>query len=214
MKKIEWKILILTVTVCLMPILGGIVYYDKLPDQVAIHFDLYGNPDNYWHKSAFVVGIPIFMAIIQILCCLTSDLCDEEKEANKKAVSVFKLLIPIITCVLFMATIKYALGINIDIRKIVCLLLGILFIATGNYVPKTKGSYVVHVQRTPNEKLNKKIAKITGYSFIILGIFLMVSAFCEKLITVTAIVFLLEIILLIAISIRAGIEYKKSDNKE
>ena len=113
-----------------------------------------------------------------------------------------------------MATIKYALGINIDIRKIVCLLLGILFIATGNYVPKTKGSYVVHVQRTPNEKLNKKIAKITGYSFIILGIFLMVSAFCEKLITVTAIVFLLEIILLIAISIRAGIEYKKSDNKE
>lgn len=210
MKKINLKILIITVIVCLLPIFGGLYYYDVLPEQIAVHFDFNGNPDNYWHKSVFIFVLPIIMAAIQILCCLSSDLCDEEREANKKAAAVFKWIIPGITCVLFATTLNYALGVNVNIGKIGALLFGVLMILSGNYIPKTKGSYVIHVQRTPNEHLNKKIAKITGYSSIIIGILSIISVFFEQFFTITAIAFLVEIVLIIAIGIRCAIEYKRA----
>ena len=40
MKKIDWKILIVTSLLCLAPIAIGLMYYDALPESVAIHFDI------------------------------------------------------------------------------------------------------------------------------------------------------------------------------
>ncbi|WP_407668712.1 DUF1648 domain-containing protein [Paenibacillus bouchesdurhonensis] len=41
-------------------------YYNKLPDQVAIHFDHAGNPDNYEPKFLAAFGIPALMLVVYI----------------------------------------------------------------------------------------------------------------------------------------------------
>ena len=41
MKFFKWKIFIITSIVCLLPILLGISLWSKLPDTMAIHFDIY-----------------------------------------------------------------------------------------------------------------------------------------------------------------------------
>lgn len=40
MKVIKWKILLRTCAVCLLPILFGILAWDALPEQMAIHFNI------------------------------------------------------------------------------------------------------------------------------------------------------------------------------
>lgn len=215
MKKINFKILIITTLVCLLPIFSGLYYYDSLPDQMAIHFNLEGEADGYASKAFFAIGLPICMAVLQVIVCLTSDLCDNEKEANKKTISVLKWFIPILTFILFTTTINYSINGKFDVSKIALILVGLIFVVTGNYVPKTKGSYVIHVPRTQNEKLNKKVARIIGCIFIILGILFVVAAFFESIRIISLIAILISIVLIVIITIRCIIEdVRLKNNKE
>lgn len=90
MKKIDWKILILTMIVSLLPIGIGLAFYDDLPDNIAVHFDINNTPDNYFSKAGFVFGMPVLMAFIQLFCCVINDVSNQNKEANKKATVTFK----------------------------------------------------------------------------------------------------------------------------
>jgi len=187
MKKINLKTLIVTSLACLLPILIGLVYYNQLPEQVAIHFDVNNNPDNYFSKAAFVFGMPIIMMLIQVFCCLMSDLTDKNKEANKKAMSVFKWIIPMITIVLYIVTILYALGKALDIRVIVMFILGIMFIVMGNYTPKTKGMLHFGTKKITDEELERKVSRICGYMFIINGLMFILSTIFNPIVSISVV---------------------------
>ena len=51
MKKIDKKMLLFGILLCLLPMLIGFYYYDLLPDKIAIHFNMQGNPDNFVSKT-------------------------------------------------------------------------------------------------------------------------------------------------------------------
>ena len=61
MKFFKWKIFFITSAVCLLPILLGILLWDRLPDIMAIHFNIYGEADNFASKSFVVFGLPIIL---------------------------------------------------------------------------------------------------------------------------------------------------------
>lgn len=188
MKKINLKNLIITVIVCLLPIIIGVLFYNKLPESVAIHWGINNNPNGYFSKLAFVFGLPIMMAVLQIFCCISSDLSDKNPEANKKAVTIFKWIIPILTIVLYIITIMYALGSNLDIRKIVMVILGIVFIVFGNYMPKVRGSYYINMKalwiKNKDEKLANRVIKHIAYMLIITGILCILSILFEPIISI------------------------------
>lgn len=52
-------------------------------------------------KSLIITSI---VCLLPIFCCIVSDLSDKNPEANKKAVTVYKWIIPIITVVLYKET--------------------------------------------------------------------------------------------------------------
>ena len=157
MKKIDLKMLIITCLACLLPIFLGITFYNQLPEQVAIHFNINNEPDGYFSKPAFVFGMPVIMVAIQAFCCIVSDLDDKNKEANKKALRVIKWIIPIITVILYIVTIIFALGNALDIRRIVMIIIGLELIILGNYTPKTKG--YMNGMKNLNEEDYKNIAR-------------------------------------------------------
>ena len=146
MKKINIKSLIITSIVCLLPIICGLILYNNLPDTIAIHWGIDNNPNGYFSKPAFVFGLPMMMVALQIFCCIVSDLSDKNPEANKKAITVYKWIIPTLTVVLYIVTIAVALGNDLDIRKIVMIILGITFIISGNYMPKVRGNYYMNLK--------------------------------------------------------------------
>lgn len=180
MEKKNKKTLILTVLVCLLPILLGIVLYSKLPEQMPIHFNLNNEPDNYAPKNFALFGIPIIMALVQAICLLFTMKISKLKHNEKpKIIKIMEWFIPIITVLIYIIMIEVPLGSTVYVGKSVCLILGISFIIIGNYMPKMSyevGKVVLHPM-PKSEKSFREILKIMGCSFIVLGIiFLLLTA--------------------------------------
>lgn len=167
MKKIDWKNLIITSLICIIPIIFGIVLYEKLPDQMAVHFGINNEPNEYAPKEFALFGIPIFMTLLQIVCCIFSDLL-EQKRQNKKYISIYKWIIPII-------------GIVLDMRMIVCITLGILFTILGNYLPKTIPNklQLTYMRKEHWEKIKRPVA----YFFVVMGLLFVISTFLNPLVS-------------------------------
>ena len=169
------KTLILTVIICLLPMILGVAFYNMLPEQMPIHFTIGDTPDNYAPKNFVLFGIPVIIAIVQAICIITITKVNKLKNSeNPKIIKIMEWFIPIITVLLYIITIEVPLGSTVYIGKSVCLILGIPFIIIGNYLPKMSyevGKVVFH-PAPKNEKSFRKIIKIMGYGFIIIGIVL------------------------------------------
>ena len=195
MKKINWKILIITSIVCLLPIILGILVYDSLPEEIAIHWNIENEPNNYTSKAIAVFGLPIILTLLQIFCCVVSDINEIKKENKPKFVEIIKWVIPIIDIMTYFSTIGIALGYDIDIRKCVCVFLGLIFMVLGNYFPKmsyedAKGK--IHPM-PDNEKSFKKMSRMMGYSIVIFGFALLISIFFKPIISCLVIVLIIVV---------------------
>lgn len=176
MEKKNRNKLIITVLVCLLPMLLGIVLYNKLPEQMPIHFTIGDTPDNYANKSFALFGIPLIMAIVQAMCMFST----RNKLKNKEKPRIIKIMewfIPIVTVLIYVIMVEVPLGSDVYVGKSICLILGILFMIIGNYLPKmsydtAKGIF----HPTPkSEKSFRKMSKVMGYSFIFIGILLLIA---------------------------------------
>lgn len=84
MKFLKKKSLIVSCAVCLLPIAFGLAIWSKLPDIVAIHFNIHNEADAFASKSFAVTGFPILMMLLQIVCCLINDINSAKHGERKK----------------------------------------------------------------------------------------------------------------------------------
>lgn len=172
-KMIKWKIFTLTCAVCLIPIIIGIVLWNKLPDTIAIHFDINNNPDNFASKGFAVFGLPLMMVGLQLICCLINDVNAYKFGDRVKFERATKWIIPIMTIILQGITFGYALGVNIDIRKCAMIICGAVFLVIGNYLPKFDYIKNKDVEKEKARKINRFI----GFMSVIMGILAIISVF-------------------------------------
>ena len=195
-KKIDWKILIITGLICLIPMIFGVILYDQLPEQMAVHFGVNNEPNSFAPKEFALFGIPIFMFALQVFCCIFSDFMEEKKQ-NKKYITIYKWIIPIIEMVVYLTMLAYGAGIELDMRMIVCITLGIVFTLVGNYMPKTE----------PNKlQMNyiradfwKKLKRPAGYFFVIIGLAFIISAFLNSMVSLILLGIIIAVAILITI---------------
>ena len=193
MKKINIKITVITSLICLLPIILGIALYNRLSPQIAIHFDINNNPDNYVSKNLAVFGLPVLMTLLQIFCCIISDINSAYKGSQPKIEWILKGIIPAITVILYISTIIYDLQKDLDIRRIACFIVGTIFILIGNYIPKINYGPTVGIHLTnliKNEFIWKKVNRIIGYSFVILGILFIISLLLPPVFSVICLLFI------------------------
>ena len=173
MKKFKWKIFVITSIVCLLPVLLGIYLWDNLPETMAIHFNIYGEPDNFASKGFVVFGLPMLMVVLQGFCCFINDLNAYKYGERKKFETVTKWIIPCMTVVLQIITLGYGLGWDLDIRKAVSFIVGVIFLVIGNYLPKF--DYIKNYD-VDTEKA-RKINRFIGYETVGMGILFLISIF-------------------------------------
>ncbi len=177
MEKKNRKIQIITVLVCLLPMILGGILYQKLPEQMPIHYTVNDIADNYAPKNFALFGLPIIMAIIQGICLLFTNQVSSFKEQKKpRIIKVMEWFIPILTVFIYIIMIEVPLGSDVYVGKSVCFILGILFIIIGNYLPKVSyevGKTMFH-PKPKSEKSFRKLSKIMGYSFILIGVIFLI----------------------------------------
>ena len=201
MKFIKWKTLIITCVVCLLPILLGLALWDKLPDTMAIHFDINNHPDNFASKGFVVFGLPLLMLLLQCFCCFINDINVYKHGECKKLERATKWIIPVMTMVLQIVTLGYGLGWNFDIRKMVMLIVGVVFIVIGNYLPKL--DYIKNYD--VNSDKARKINRFIGFETVIMGIIYIISIFLPPAASVVCLILLIPYaIVSIAYGIKNG----------
>lgn len=79
------KSFILSIIVCLLPIALGIILYEKLPNDMPMHFSTANGVDNYANKNFVIFGLPILMAFVQTILMIVM------KKANRETSTVIKI---------------------------------------------------------------------------------------------------------------------------
>ncbi len=203
MKFIKWKSIIVTCIVCLLPILLGVVLWDSLPGNMAVHFDIHNKPDNFSSKAFVVFGLPLLMVCLQIFCCIINDINAKKHGERVKFERATKWIIPVMTIVLQAITFGYNLGYNIDIRKTTALIVGIVFLVIGNYLPKFDYIKNYDIDTEKARKINRFIGCIT----VVMGIMSIVSIFLP---TIATVIWLCLLIPYALISIIYGIKHGRN----
>ena len=65
MLKSNKKTLIIASIVTLLPVLIGIVLWNRLPDRMAIHFGINNEADGFSSRALAVFGLPLFLLAVE-----------------------------------------------------------------------------------------------------------------------------------------------------
>ncbi|MBO5454848.1 MAG: DUF1648 domain-containing protein [Clostridia bacterium] len=192
MKFMKWKSFVITGVVCLLPIFLGLILWDKLPDYVAIHFDINNHPDNFASKSFAVFAMPLLMVVLQFFCCFVNDINAYRHGERKKFEKVTKWIIPCLTIILQTVTLCYAIGFDLDIRKVTSILVGIIMLVIGNYLPKF--DYVKNYD-VDTEKA-RKINRFIGFETVIMGVLFLISSLLPPIVSLCCIIMLIPFVII------------------
>lgn len=180
MKKNNIKITIITTIVCLLPMIMGAIMYQQIPEQIPNHYGINSAPNQYVSKDYMLFGLPIIMAVTQLICCFIFFIFyGKNIKKMPKIVSIVEWFIPILTIGIYFIILQGALGMTKLIAQSIGLVIGILVFLIGNYIPKIsyEDSLKIFHPILADEKSFRRYARIMGYSFALIGILAILISF-------------------------------------
>ena len=177
----------------LILIIFNILFYDKMPAELPTHWNFQGEADDYSSKFHAMVLTHGFLVVMNIFACFMLDNDPRNKKQKNFLMTLSKLAMPAIMIVVYTITVMVGLGRDVNVSVIIPLFVGLLFIAIGNYLPKTRRNYTMGIKLpwTLNSDENwRRTHRLGGICFVIIGLCLILSVFLKS-----EIVFLVPLIL-------------------
>ncbi len=212
-KNNKWK-LIISSAIILSPIIAGLLLWNGLPDKVATHWNFAGEVDGYSSKGFAVFFLPSFLLFVHWLCTILTTFDKKNQGQNKKAMSIVFWICPAISILTSSAIYAHSFGIDFNIAAITMVLLGLMFIVIGNYMPKIKQNSTLGVKvpwTLKNEENWNATHRFCGKVWVIGGFVILPCAFLPQ--TVSMIIMLTALPLLVIIPIIYSYIYHKKQSK-
>ncbi|MBQ4150577.1 MAG: SdpI family protein [Clostridia bacterium] len=146
MIKKNLKKIIFTSIVTLLPIIAGLLIWDKLPDEVPTHFGPDGMADGWSSKPFAVFGMPLMLLGFHLLCIFGSSLDPKHKNINSKMLTLVLWICPVISILVSSFAFCVSLGYKVNVTAIMMLFVAATFIIIGNYLPKCRQNYTVGIK--------------------------------------------------------------------
>lgn len=176
----KWKEILLLV-ISLSPAIGGLLLYNRLPETMASHFGVNNEVNGTMSREMSLLMLvllgllPLFIRVMRAI--------DPKKANFEKFPAAFEVTrygVTLLLTVVGWSIILFNLGYHIDMRKVIMILIGVLFAAMGNFLTQVKPNYTFGI-RTPwtlaNEEVWRKTHRLGGPLMMIGGIIAFVSAF-------------------------------------
>lgn len=185
--KNEKKIIRIMWVIAILPLIVTIVMFNRLPQQIPMHWDFQGQVDSWYPKFPGAFILPAIAIIITAMVSIVPKLDPkrENYEKFKPQYLMIRFLLVIIFVVLDFVTIAISMGAEfIRVDFVAKLIAGILFIVIGNLMPKFKHNYFVGI-KTPwtlsNEDVWQKTHRHGGMVWFAAGFACSVLAFIPGL---------------------------------
>lgn len=180
MIKKNWKILLITSLLILLPALAGIVLWDQLPEQIPTHWNPSGEVDRWSSKAFAIFGLSGILLAAQWFCTLGTRADPKKDNHPQKILHLVLWIIPVISNLLYAITYAVALGKEVRIEVIMPVFMGLLFAIIGNYMPKCKQNYTIGIKIpwTLNSEENwNRTHRFAGRLWVVCGIVIMLTGF-------------------------------------
>lgn len=196
MKK-DIKVMLAAIIIGLIPMIVAALMYERLPEMMPIHWGVNGMPDRYAQKSIACVALPAILLTVN--CFLFIFLDNDPKKYNfSKGMRRFAILIiPVVSNVCTALTITAGLGTKVDVEIVISMLVGLIFIVIGMYLPECKQNYTIGIKCpwTLNSEENwNRTHKLGGHIFVLAGVIILIGGFVGVLELATGIAIALIVV--------------------
>lgn len=178
LKEYKWKI-IWSMALTLLPMLIGLLLWNQLPDTMTSHWGADGVADGTASKAFLVFGMPAILAGLNVVCMVATALDPKQAGQNRKAMSLIFWIMPLISVAIMSCVYAVSLGRAVDVFVVMPLLLGVMFVAMGNYMPKVKQNARLGVKiywTLHNEENWNKTHRFAGKIWVIGGLIVLPTA--------------------------------------
>ncbi len=215
MIKKNWKRAVISSLLILLPAVIGLFLWDQLPETMTLHWGADGHADGFGHKAVAVFGLPAILLVLHWLCLLLDNL---QKEQNTKVKNIIFWIMPMISIFVSGSVYSLALGRADNAFVLIPLLMGVLFVFIGNYMPKATRNRTFGVKLywcLANEENWNKTHRLAGKLWVAGGFVMLLTAFLPVgwAISIMAVCFLAMIAVPTVYSYRIYLVHKRQGIK-
>lgn len=164
----------------LLPIVVGLLLWNKLPERIAIHWGSSGEPDGWSGKAFAVFFFPLILLAFHWLCLLITRADVKNKNQHKKVFGLIWWILPMLSLALHAAVYATALQIAVSVPSWITACIGVLFVVIGNYMPKCKQNHTIGIKvkwTLENEENWNATHRVAGRVWLVGGFLLIPCAF-------------------------------------
>ncbi|NVF11909.1 SdpI family protein [Anaerococcus sp. AGMB00486] len=179
------KNLLLSFILFLISIILAIIYYDRLPVRIPVHYDFDWQVDIYAKKINALLFIVIFMVLVYLALYFILTLDPKRNEHDESYKHISLLTIPILNLLIIGLTIRKTFDPSLNVGRIIVAVIAVFIAISGVFMPKINRNYTLGI-RTPwaleNDYVWKKTQKLSGLLLFINGVFsLIILGFSVKI---------------------------------
>ena len=185
------KQLIFSSLLILLPILVGLLLWNRFPETMTTHWGFHGQADGWSGKPFAIFCPPIMMLAAHWFCIFFTARDPGNQGKNKKISSLVLWILPVtsnLTCGMMYAM---ALGLEFSPVAPMTALMGLLFAVMGNYMPKTRMNSTIGIKvywaYTSQENWNAT-HRFGGKVWVIGGICMMFAALLPEKWSITVMI--------------------------
>lgn len=188
-------------TIVLLPFAYIFYIWNKLPQEIPIHWNLKGEVDRYGEKIEILL-IPILLPLLIYIIFSVIPKIDPKKKLEKMGnkLRTLKFLLTTIMSALALFIIYSIQSKSSTSPNIIFLIVGVLYVVLGNYFKTIKANYFIGI-RTPwtleSETVWKETHLLGGKLWLIGGLLVIISALVLDEKMNTAVFFIITIIITI-----------------
>lgn len=175
------KTMILTSLLTLLPIVAGLILWNRLPEQMPTHWGMDGQVNGWSGKVFGIFGLPLILLAVHWLCALATFYADPKKQNHSdKILHLVLWITPVLSLLLHSFVYAAALGMAVDMNMMMPIFLGLLFTVIGNYLPKCKQNYTIGIKipwTLDSEENWNKTHRFAGILWVIGGLTVLVLGF-------------------------------------
>lgn len=171
--------LIVSSLVILLPVVVGLILWNSLPQEMAMHWSLNGLADGRSSRYLTVFVMPLFLLAIHWIGIAVTMRDPGNKDQTRTAMGLVFCICPFLS--LFSGAMIYAHAFGMDFGRntIYAIILGLMFIVIGNFLPKCKRNYTIGIKVkwtlesdanwNATHRFGGKVWVIGGFLFMLCG---------------------------------------------
>lgn len=185
------KVLILSSLLTLLPSLVGLLLWNALPEKIITHWSFDGQPDSMSSPVFAVIFMPLLMLAAQWLCIFFTTKDPGNRGRNQKPLGLVLWIIPLMSNLCCGLMYALSLGVTLPVSNIMVAVMGVMFAAIGNYLPKCKMNFTLGIKipwTYSSEENWNATHRFGGRVWMVCGLVLLFCALLPAKVSVTVMI--------------------------